>query len=88
MCFAAASASLIVSTGPSLQRATGTRDSSASRLASTLSPSTRITCESGPTNTMSSRSQSSAKSGCSATKPQPTHAASARLPTRARSRLA
>ena len=43
-----------------------------------------MTSASGPAKTIPSRSQSSAKAGCSATKPQPTHAASApRLDERA-----
>ena len=67
----------MLSTAPPLQAATGTSAFSASRLPSTLSPSARITSASGPTNTIPRRSQSSANSGCSATKPQPTHAASA-----------
>ena len=73
-------------TAPPLQGATGRPASSASRFAATLSPSSRIALALGPTKTTPSRSQSSAKSGCSATKPQPTQAASARgwpAPTRA-----
>ena len=70
---------------PPLHGATGTPACSASRLASILSPSARMTSASGPTNTIPRRSHSSANSGCSATKPQPTQAASARVSVSARS---
>ena len=69
------------STGPPLHGATGTSACSASSLAPILSPRRRITSALGPMNTMPSRSHSSANSGRSATKPQPTHAASARAAT-------
>ena len=58
---------------------------SASSLASTLSPSVRIASAGGPMKVSSIRSHSSAKAGSSATKPQPTHTASALVSSRARS---
>ena len=53
-----------------------------------LSPSFRIASAVGPTKTTPSRSQRSTNSGCSATRPHPTHAASAAVSTKASSRRA
>ena len=78
-------ASSTLSTDPPLHGATGTPACSASFLASILSPSLRMTSASGPAKTMPSRSHSSEKAGCSATKPQPTQAASAFVSVSARS---
>ena len=78
-------ASSRVSTGPPLHGASGTPTFSASNLASTLSPSVRIAAGGGPMKVSFRRAQSSAKAMSSATKPQPTHTASALDSSRARS---
>jgi hypothetical protein len=75
-------------TAPRLQGAIGTPTSSAISLALILSPSLRMASAVGPMNTTPSLSHSSANAGSSATKPQPTHAASAPVSTRARSSTA
>ena len=77
MALACSSASSIVSTGPPDHGATGTLVASARYLASTLSPSRRIASGGGPMNVTPSSAHSSANTGSSATKPQPTQAASA-----------
>ncbi len=78
-------ASSALSTGPPLHAATGTFVFSASSFASILSPRARIASAGGPTKTSPILSHSSAKAGSSATKPHPTHTASARHSVRARS---
>ena len=85
---AAASASSRVATAPRLHGATGTPTSSAISLAPILSPSLRIASASGPMKVTPIFSHSSANTGSSATKPQPTQAASAPVSTRARSSTA
>src|SRR5918998_164398 len=76
--------SSIPATGPPLQAATGTPARSARTFASILAPSSRIASGGGPTKVTPSEAHSSAKAGSSATKPQPTQAASAPLTRRAR----
>src|SRR5918997_6509283 len=71
------------STGPWLHGATGTPVFSARTLASILAPSRRIASGGGPTKVTPRSAHSSAKAGSSATKPQPTQAASAPLARRA-----
>ena len=66
---------------PRLHGATGTPTSSAMSLEPILSPSRRIASGLGPMKVTPMRSHSSAKAGSSATKPQPTHAASAPVST-------
>src|SRR3712207_2191762 len=73
-----------LSTGPWLHGATGTPTFSARTLASILAPSRRIASGGGPTKVTPRSAHSSAKAGSSATKPQPTQAASAPLTRRAR----
>ena len=73
----AASASFVA--GAPAHGTTGIPRPSASRLLAILSPSARIAAGEGPMNVTPSLSHSSAKAGCSATKPQPGHAASARV---------
>ena len=81
-------ASSRVSTPPRLHGATGTPTSSAISFEPILSPSLRIASGLGPMKVTPIRSHSSAKVGSSATKPQPTHAASAPLSSSARSSTA
>ena len=85
---AAALASSRVSTPPRLHGATGTPTSSAMSLLPILSPSWRIASGLGPMKVTPIRPHSSANAGSSATKPQPTHAASASVSRRARSSTA
>ena len=85
---AAASASSRVATSPRLHGATGTPTSSAISLAPILSPSLRIASASGPMKVTPVFSHTSANAGSSATKPQPTQAASAPVSVSARSRRA
>ena len=73
------------STGPPLHAATGAPTCSASRFAPILSPRRRMTSPGGPMNVTPIRSHRSANSGCSATNPHPTHAASAPVSSIARS---
>src|SRR5918998_6497357 len=73
-----------LSTGPPLQGATGTPARSARTFASILAPSRRMASGGGPTKVTPRSAHSSAKAGSSATKPQPTQAASAPLTRRAR----
>ena len=73
-----------MATAPRLHGATGTPTSSAISLAPILSPSWRIASALGPMKVTPIRWHSSAKSGSSATKPQPTQAASAPVSVRAR----
>ncbi len=75
-------------TAPRLHGATGTPTSSATSFEPILSPSRRIASGLGPMNVTPSFSHSSANAGSSATNPQPTQAASARVSTRARSSAA
>jgi hypothetical protein len=72
------------STDPPLHGATGTPVCSASTFASILAPSSRMASGGGPMNVTPREAHSSANAGSSATNPQPTHAASARLSVRAR----
>ncbi len=65
------------STGPPDHGLTGTPLCSASRLAATLSPSSRIASADGPRNTSPWASHASGSSGRSAAKPHPGHSASA-----------
>ena len=76
-------ASSRVSTPPPLQGATGTPTSSAISLEPILSPSLRIASGLGPMKVTPIRAHSSANFGSSATKPQPTQAASAPVSTSA-----
>ena len=73
----AASASLAA--GAPAHGTTGMPRLSARRLLAILSPSARIAAGEGPMNVTPSHSHSSANAGCSATKPQPGQAASARV---------
>ena len=75
---AASRASSRVCTPPLLHGATGTPASSASSLEPILSPRERIASPLGPMKVMPSSAMRSAKAASSATKPQPTHTASAR----------
>ena len=68
---------LQVPTAPRLHGATGTPTSSAMSLEPILSPSWRMASALGPMKVTPSCSHSSANEGSSATKPQPTQAASA-----------
>ncbi len=84
MSCAALRASSSVSTGPPLHGATGTPTCSAISFEPILSPSLRMASALGPTKVTPISAHSSANSGCSATKPQPTQAASAPVSTSAR----